>query len=101
MDVFIVTQEGVYRHNIAGVYLGEQSARAAAEAAIRAEPDDYHSFHVTRMVVGEPGEHLVCKFTREDEKRWEPNPPLSRWHILKTTVTVTENELTATSLTGG
>jgi hypothetical protein len=90
MNVFIVTREGVYRHEMVGAYLDEQDARAAAWAAIHAEEDDYHSFHVTRMVIGEVGEHAVCKFRRRDDKEFDRHR--KAWNILSKDVAVKEAE---------
>jgi len=52
--VYIVTREGVYRHEIIGVYLTLKSTRRAAITALDAEHDSYHDFHVIEYNVGVP-----------------------------------------------
>lgn len=71
MNVYVVVQKGVYRHDLVGVFVSEEEARKCADAYIRAESDDYHTFQVVRMVMGVPGEALVCTFRRVDAKHYE------------------------------
>ena len=52
--VYVVTQEAVYRHRIAGVFATEQAARQCAEEVIKAERDDYHDYEVSRTYIDEP-----------------------------------------------
>ena len=68
MLVYIVTKEGVYRHEIWGVYTTEEAARARCIEALRAESDDYHEAHVISATVGEPicEETLICAYQRKD-----------------------------------
>ena len=49
MNVFIVTQEGVYRHAIMGLRSSEESALELARVSALAECDDYHSFAPTKQ----------------------------------------------------
>jgi len=51
--VYIVTQEGNYRHDILGVYSSMSLARAAAVKAIDAETDDYHDYEISRAKIDE------------------------------------------------
>lgn len=69
--VFIVTKEGVYRHDIVGVFYREDAARVAAENAAKLEPDDYHAFQVTRMEIARGPEHPVATLRRHDARRIE------------------------------
>ena len=56
--IFIVIKEGVYRHEIKGVY-GSLSAAEARAGCLSAD-DDYHSFEVYEAVEGncEDVEHI-------------------------------------------
>jgi hypothetical protein len=89
MKVFIVTREGVYRHEIEGVYLTEAEAREKALEALKSQGDDYHSFDVMWMMVGQPGEHLVSSYVRKDvrgkrnPKTYEKGPILTTEVIVK------------------
>jgi hypothetical protein len=68
MKVFIVTREGVYRHEIEGVYPTEAEAREKALEVLKSQGDDYHAFDVMWMLIGEPGEHAVCSYRRKDTR---------------------------------
>jgi hypothetical protein len=46
MKLFIVTTEGVYRHEILGVFSNVEKARKCAENASEQESDGYHEFHI-------------------------------------------------------
>ena len=46
MKLFIVTREGVYRHEIIGVFSTLTSAKEWALSTFMAEKDRYHSVHV-------------------------------------------------------
>ena len=46
MKVFVVTREGIYRHEIVGVLSTLPSAKKLALSTFRAEKDRYHSVHV-------------------------------------------------------
>ena len=54
MEVFIVTKQGVYRHEIMGVFQDLEFAKNVAIDCIKAEHDDYHDFHVIQFDVGAP-----------------------------------------------
>lgn len=50
-EIYIITREGVYRHEIVGVSSTEQGARALALLAARNERDDYHAFHLGKAEI--------------------------------------------------
>ena len=53
-EVYVVTMEGVYRHNIMGVFQELEFAKNVAINAIKEEKDDYHCFEVREFDVGVP-----------------------------------------------
>lgn len=53
-SVFVVTKQGVYRHDIMGIYTVRGKAFRAAKSAIQAEHDDYHEFHVLEVPLDTP-----------------------------------------------
>ena len=72
MNVYIVTMQGVYRHNIMGVYRQLDVAKAAAIIAIKAEEDNYHRFDVREfrvdMATNDDGK-LVFRIKRQQDLR--------------------------------
>lgn len=46
MKVYSVYKSGVYLHECAGIFSTRDAAEKAAELAMAAEHDDYHSFHL-------------------------------------------------------
>lgn len=57
MKVYTVTKEGVYRHEILGIYTGLNQAMAAAESiAGHVDEDGYHAYQV-----GESELNINCK----------------------------------------
>ena len=46
MKLFIVTKEGIYRHEILGVFSNIEKARKCAKIAYDNEVDKYHGFHI-------------------------------------------------------
>jgi len=44
--VYLVIQQGVYRHDIRGVYTGKDRAIKAAERSAAEDRDDYHAYEV-------------------------------------------------------
>lgn len=63
---YVVIQTGIYRHAIIGVWDDLELAKMGAEAAIAAEPDDYHHMQVVEMpanVLAE--EKVVATLSRE------------------------------------
>ena len=72
--IYVVTKEGVYRHEIIHVGTDPDDARFSAKSAIEHEPDDYHSFDINCFPDGS-GEHelfsgRIGTFSRKDD-----------WHI--------------------
>lgn len=67
-EVFIVIKAGVYRHDIVGVFYREDDAKIAAENAAKLEPDDYHSFELVKMKVGDGPGNLFSELYRTDAK---------------------------------
>ena len=53
-EVYVVTMEGVYRHNIMGIFKKLEFAKQVAINAIKEERDDYHSFDVREFDLGVP-----------------------------------------------
>lgn len=69
-SLFTVTREGVYRHEILGVFDKAESARKVARAAFEKEADDYHGFDVYKFIVNkelEDGE-LVYRISEREER---------------------------------
>ena len=54
MKVYIITREGIYRHEILGVYRHLKDATRACEKAILDEKDDYHEILLSVAEVGKP-----------------------------------------------
>lgn len=52
--VFVVTKQGVYRHDIMGIYTVRGNAFRAARKALKLEHDEYHTFHVTEISLDTP-----------------------------------------------
>jgi hypothetical protein len=48
-SVFVVTKQGVYRHDIMGIFTVRGDAFRAAKKVLKAEHDNYHNFHVTEI----------------------------------------------------
>ena len=46
MDIYIVVQEGVYRHGIFGVYTERDDAIALAKELAETDNDGYHTYEV-------------------------------------------------------
>jgi hypothetical protein len=47
----VVTKQGIYRHEIVGIYEDLMTAIGIARQSMQKEPDDYHEFHVSRCWV--------------------------------------------------
>ena len=75
-EVFIVHREGVYRHEVVGVYTDAEVAKQAAITAIKSEGDDYHDFSVIRCPLNtyldNDGE-LIVRYTRKSKEYAELN----------------------------
>jgi len=82
--VFVVTRQGVYRHEIMGIYTTRGKAFRAAKAALKAEPDNYHTFNVTEISLDTPAGKdeygaidegkLLRIYGRDKEKMWWIRP---------------------------
>lgn len=67
-EVFLVTKEGVYRHEIMGVYLTQQEAQKRAIAIAgqdtdgwkNRDGDGYHQFAVCKAVIGDDIQDVVA-----------------------------------------
>lgn len=57
MIVYVVTKEGVYRHEIMGVYKSKLQAIARADFCRSKEWDFYHTYDVTEWVLGKDGKY--------------------------------------------
>ncbi len=53
MNLYLVVQEGVYRHDIRGVYTSAARAETAARRAAREDEDDYHQYCVYNTTANE------------------------------------------------
>ena len=71
MKIYSITREGVYRHEILGLYCDSQEAEKRAYVAIAAERDDYHQ---------------VCVMVCETDKPIEDGIEILRLSREKTTV---------------
>ena len=69
--IFLVTREGVYRHEIMGLRSTEEAAIALAKDCALGEGDDYHSFDVVEMALDGPCEvkdSTLFEVSRRDER---------------------------------
>lgn len=48
-SVWVITKQGVYRHEIVGVFSSKEMAIEVAVSANNGEIDDYHDFDVVRV----------------------------------------------------
>lgn len=64
MKVFAVFQNGVYRHECAGIFDTLDKAENCAEELVAAEKDTYHNYE-------------VCSFELNEKSKYEIN-----WHML-------------------
>ena len=46
MKVYVITREGIYRHEILGVFTSLEEAVEIAEKEIMVEKDGYHDIHI-------------------------------------------------------
>jgi hypothetical protein len=46
MKIYLVTAQGIYRHEIGAVYGSEERARAYAQLCADFDVDSYHEYHV-------------------------------------------------------
>lgn len=72
MNTFVVVKNGVYRHEIIGVFPNSANALEVAITAIKLESDSYHDFNVLGYCMGDivdDGEFLyrvIRTDTRDD-----------------------------------
>ncbi len=74
MIVYLVVQQGVYRHDIRGVYTSPDAAVAAAKRAAADDSDSYHDYTVYEATLDEyvedvlttPGVRAFTKSTLPD-----------------------------------
>jgi len=59
MRIYVITREGVYRHEILGLYHNSQEAEKHAYDSIVAEPDQYHAILVMVCETDKPIEDGV------------------------------------------
>ena len=64
-NVFVVTKQGVYRHEICGIFKLLKDARKCATKCITDEHDDYHDFHIYEL------ETEVQLYVDEDRDFWD------------------------------
>jgi hypothetical protein len=78
MILYIVTEEGVYRHRIMGVYLLQQAAEVRAHK-VCSEEDGYHTYLVSKVECDEAVEDIepICYYTRK-RTCYEPDSPTVR-----------------------
>lgn len=50
-DIFVVTQDGVYRHDIFGIFTDKDRAIELANELARTDGDNYHSYTVIPFVL--------------------------------------------------
>ena len=69
--VYLVVQQGVYRHDIRGVYTSVDAAKVAAKRAATEDRDSYHEYEVYEAT---PDEYV------EDVRRVPDVPAYSKDH---------------------
>jgi len=65
--IYLVVQEGVYRHDIMGAFFNENDAAVLAEALADSDKDDWHSYDVIRLPIGMPSLQDI----KLDTEGWE------------------------------
>jgi hypothetical protein len=72
MEGFTASKEGVYRHELLGLFATQEEAVAKALEACKNEVDDYHEFHVLKLTAN--GETLLGVVSRRgyNPPRYEP-----------------------------
>ena len=59
MNVYILTRQGVYRHEILGIYENKDDAMSAGLVALEAESDAYHNIELNFARTGTPIEDAI------------------------------------------
>lgn len=62
MILYVVTKQGVYRHEVLGIFDTADAAAARALEASLAEEDGYHAFRVSMAQVNRPTDDLLSLF---------------------------------------
>ena len=78
MNVYLVTREGVYRHEIMGLRSSEEAAIQLATDCALEEGDDYHCFDVLALSLDGPCEVESCRIF-EVSRRDERGPPVTKY----------------------
>lgn len=77
--LYILTYEGVYRHEILGVFFNKDSAIKEAEVMIMKEDDGYHTVCIGTCPANTIVEDIenIITFTRTEKRTWggEPKNP--------------------------
>ncbi len=81
-SLFVVTQEGVYRHRIVGIFRRFDKAMEAAVKEVREEHDHYHNSQICHMEVDDSSatnEHQLVEvsWVGDDDKMWSKHNPKS------------------------
>lgn len=81
MKLFVVTREGIYRHEILGIYEEQHAAeqRAKEQAANDMNQDTWHQYTVWETVANEPTDDLL---TLVSEFEYSPQA-CARWQQIK------------------
>lgn len=73
MKLYVVTCEGIYRQEIKGVFDTEEKANKVAIEALKNEPDEYHHYNVSSLVLGEAVDdvELIHEYLMVEGKKWK------------------------------
>jgi hypothetical protein len=66
MKVYVVIQDGVYRHDIFGVRLDLEEAKKLAMDSLKAEEDHYHDAQIVECDTTSSGEKILMILRRQD-----------------------------------
>lgn len=77
-EIYVITKQGVYRHEIIGIFHDLDDALGATYEAMLAEPDDYHAFDISYAPLNKRiGDvELAVRFQREGDDfifHWIPD----------------------------
>ena len=59
MEIYVVVREGVYRHEILGLFSDADKAKDVAHTACEKDVDDYHTYDIYKGTVDQTVEDLV------------------------------------------
>lgn len=74
MNIFVVIESAIYRHDVIGVFSSEENAISAGKQAARNSRDDHHRYEVVTCILDSPGETPVCDIVRKDKRHIEMVP---------------------------